>query len=106
MRFLADENVSGLVVERLRADGFEVTFIAEAKSGATDKHILGERRRLRLDAEADAFTKAQTVKRTTYGTSLPRTLGPITRPSGWPIWVPSGSFTARYWPPLFPSSNG
>ncbi|HEY7297922.1 MAG TPA: DUF5615 family PIN-like protein [Xanthobacteraceae bacterium] len=40
MRFLADENVSGLVVERLRADDFKVTFIGKAKSGATDREVL------------------------------------------------------------------
>ena len=40
MRFLADENVSRLVIERLRADGFEVISIGESRSGATDKDVL------------------------------------------------------------------
>jgi predicted nuclease of predicted toxin-antitoxin system len=40
MRFLADENVSRLVVERLRANGFEVLSIAETRSGAPDKDVL------------------------------------------------------------------
>ena len=40
MRFLADENVSRLVIERLRAGGFEVISIGETRSGATDKIVL------------------------------------------------------------------
>jgi predicted nuclease of predicted toxin-antitoxin system len=40
MRFLADENVSRLVIERLRASGFEVLSIREARSGAPDKDVL------------------------------------------------------------------
>ena len=40
MRFLADENVSRLVIERLRSGGHDVTSIAETKSGAPDKDIL------------------------------------------------------------------
>jgi len=40
MRFLADENVSRRVIERLRADGFDVTSIGDTKSGATDKDVL------------------------------------------------------------------
>jgi predicted nuclease of predicted toxin-antitoxin system len=40
MRFLADENVSRLVIERLRADGFEVISIGESRSDATDKDVL------------------------------------------------------------------
>ena len=40
MRFLADENVSRLVVERLRSGGHDVVSIAETKSGAPDGDIL------------------------------------------------------------------
>jgi len=40
MRFLADENVSRLVVERLRSRGFDVVSVAETRSGATDKDVL------------------------------------------------------------------
>jgi predicted nuclease of predicted toxin-antitoxin system len=40
MRFLADENVSRLVIERLRANGFGVISIGESRSGATDKNVL------------------------------------------------------------------
>ena len=40
MRFLADENVSHLVVERLRAGGFDVSAIGEMKSGAPDRDVL------------------------------------------------------------------
>ncbi|HKS96560.1 MAG TPA: DUF5615 family PIN-like protein [Terriglobia bacterium] len=40
MRFLADESVSRLVVERLRSSGFEVTSIAETQPGASDAQVL------------------------------------------------------------------
>jgi predicted nuclease of predicted toxin-antitoxin system len=40
MRFLADENVSRLVVERLRAGGFDVASVRETAPGAPDKDIL------------------------------------------------------------------
>jgi predicted nuclease of predicted toxin-antitoxin system len=40
MRFLADENVSRLVVERLRADGHEVVSIVQIEPGAPDKTVL------------------------------------------------------------------
>ena len=40
MRLLADENVSRLVIERLRAGGLEVISIGETSSGASDKDIL------------------------------------------------------------------
>ena len=36
MRFLADENVSRFVVERLRAAGFDVAAIGTTTSGASD----------------------------------------------------------------------
>jgi predicted nuclease of predicted toxin-antitoxin system len=40
MRLLADENVSRLVVERLRVVGFDVTSISETRSGMSDKAVL------------------------------------------------------------------
>lgn len=40
MRFLADENVSRLVIERRRGDGHEVASIVEMNSGAPDKTVL------------------------------------------------------------------
>ena len=40
MRFLADENVSRLVVARLRAAGLDVTAIGETSSGALDNDVL------------------------------------------------------------------
>jgi predicted nuclease of predicted toxin-antitoxin system len=40
MRFLADENVSRLVIERLRAGGFDVISIGETRSGAADRDVL------------------------------------------------------------------
>jgi predicted nuclease of predicted toxin-antitoxin system len=40
MRFLADENVPRIVIERLRTQGFEVASISELQPGATDKDVL------------------------------------------------------------------
>lgn len=40
MRFLADENVSRLVVEQLRAAGFDVMSIGATRSGASDNDVL------------------------------------------------------------------
>jgi len=40
MRFLADENVSRLVIERLRTEGHDVVSIAETTPGAPDDDIL------------------------------------------------------------------
>ena len=40
MRFLADENISRLVVERLRATGFDVASVRETSPGAPDKDML------------------------------------------------------------------
>src|SRR6202022_1749695 len=40
MRFLADENVSRLVIARLRAGGFDVISVGETRSGAPDKDVL------------------------------------------------------------------
>jgi predicted nuclease of predicted toxin-antitoxin system len=40
MPFLADENVSRLVIDRLRSGGHDVVSIAETRAGAPDKDIL------------------------------------------------------------------
>jgi predicted nuclease of predicted toxin-antitoxin system len=40
MRFLADENVSRLVIEQVRASGFEVISVGETRSGAADKQVI------------------------------------------------------------------
>jgi predicted nuclease of predicted toxin-antitoxin system len=40
MRFLADENVSRLVVQRLRNSGFDLTSIAETSTGVADDDVL------------------------------------------------------------------
>jgi len=40
MRFLADENISRLVIERLRVDGFDVVSIGETQAGAPDRVVL------------------------------------------------------------------
>lgn len=41
MRFLADENVSRHVINRLRAAGFEIVSISETSPGIPDKDVLG-----------------------------------------------------------------
>jgi hypothetical protein len=40
MRFVADENVSRLVIDRLRSDGHDVISIAETRSVALDEDVL------------------------------------------------------------------
>lgn len=40
MRFLADENVSRHVIERLRREGHDVASIAETRPGASDDDVL------------------------------------------------------------------
>ena len=40
MRFLADENVSRLVIERLRAGGFDVASVGDMTPGAQDNDVL------------------------------------------------------------------
>lgn len=40
MRFLADENISRFVVERLQAAGFEVTAVSMTSRGASDVEVL------------------------------------------------------------------
>ena len=42
MRLLADENVSRLVVELLRAAGYDVASVRETRPGASDKDVLDE----------------------------------------------------------------
>ena len=41
MRFLADENVTRHVIEKLRADGHEVPSIAREQPGVSDPEVLG-----------------------------------------------------------------
>jgi predicted nuclease of predicted toxin-antitoxin system len=40
MRFVADENVSRILIERLRADGFEVVSISETRPSTPDTAVL------------------------------------------------------------------
>jgi len=40
MRFLADENISRLVIERLRAAGLDVATVAATNPGASDNDVL------------------------------------------------------------------
>lgn len=51
MRFLADENVSRLVIERLRSSGHDVVSIAETSAGAPDEDVFNA-------AEADGLLNA------------------------------------------------
>jgi len=41
MRFLADENVSRWVIDKLRLAGFDVISIAEVGQGSSDKDVVG-----------------------------------------------------------------
>jgi predicted nuclease of predicted toxin-antitoxin system len=40
MRFLADENVSRQIIEKLRADGHDVIAVAQSGQGASDKRVI------------------------------------------------------------------
>lgn len=40
MRFLADENVSRQVVEKLRAEGHDVIAVAQSGQGSSDKRVV------------------------------------------------------------------
>jgi predicted nuclease of predicted toxin-antitoxin system len=40
MNLLADESVDRQIVERLRQDGYNVSYVAELKSGITDTEVL------------------------------------------------------------------
>ena len=40
MRFVADENVSRLVIAQLRAGGFDVKAISETSAAASDEEVL------------------------------------------------------------------
>jgi predicted nuclease of predicted toxin-antitoxin system len=40
MRLLADESVDRQIVERLRADGHDVSYVAELEPGITDTEVL------------------------------------------------------------------
>jgi hypothetical protein len=57
MRFLADENVSRFVIERLRAAGFDVTSIGATSSGVSDKDVLATA----LSEDASSSRKTATL---------------------------------------------
>ncbi len=40
MNFLADENVDRQIIERLRYEGYNVTYIAESNAGISDDAVL------------------------------------------------------------------
>jgi predicted nuclease of predicted toxin-antitoxin system len=53
---VADENIDAAIVGRLRADGHDVVWIAEAKPGATDDHVLAiaeQQQRVMITADTD-----------------------------------------------------
>lgn len=59
MRFLADENIPGIVVSALRQEGDDITWSAEGNSGASDLDILKravEERRVLLTLDTDFGT--------------------------------------------------
>lgn len=40
MKLLADENVDGAVVERLRGEGYDVAYVADLDRGITDENVV------------------------------------------------------------------
>ncbi len=46
MNLLCDEGIDRAIVEALRRDGHETTYVAELAPGLTDEHVLAEANRL------------------------------------------------------------
>ena len=56
MNFLADENVDRPIVERLRAEGHSVFYVAESSASASDEdviHLVGSSAAILLTADKD-----------------------------------------------------
>jgi len=92
--FLADEGVDRQIVERLRLDGHEVSYVAEMAPGITDEVVLSESRK--LAERVDHLTKSQSCERPIVNrrqaTSLPHmisassSLGSGKRRPAFSIW--------------------
>jgi predicted nuclease of predicted toxin-antitoxin system len=79
MRFLADENIAGIVVARLRASGHDVVAIAETAAGASDSQVLAiavADERILVTEERD-FGELVVRQRMAVGGVMPLELDPL-----------------------------
>jgi predicted nuclease of predicted toxin-antitoxin system len=79
MTFLADEGVDRQIVERLRRDGYEVSYTAEMSLGIADEIVLSESRSstsVLITADKDFGELVFRQRLTSTGVLLIRLLGP------------------------------
>jgi len=78
MNLLADESVDAALVDRLRADGHEVAYVAEMSAGLPDDSVLDHANRrgaLLLTADKDFGELVFRLRRTAQGVILARLAG-------------------------------
>jgi len=78
MNIVADESVEGEVVDRLRSDGHDVTYVAEMAPGVTDQAVLDEannRSAVLLMADKDFGELVYRLNRMHGGVVLTRLIG-------------------------------
>ena len=78
MRLVADESIDGPIVERLRQEGHEVTYVAEMRPGMWDEKVLGEssrRKAILLTADKDFGELVFRMRRVSAGVVLVRLAG-------------------------------
>lgn len=68
MEFLADENVPGPIIRKLREDGFRVHAIAEEQAGISDSRVLevAERRGVVLITQDNDFGELAILRRMAF----------------------------------------
>jgi predicted nuclease of predicted toxin-antitoxin system len=85
MRWLADECVAAMLVERLRAVGHDVLYMAETHAGADDSTVLGfasGEERLLLTEDKDFGELIFRLRKSVPGVVLLR-LGTVAPPEKW-----------------------
>ena len=78
MKLTADEGVDRAIVERLRADGHDVFYVAESVAGINDEEVLhaaNERRAVRVTSDKDFGELVFRQKRMAHGVILLRLAG-------------------------------
>jgi predicted nuclease of predicted toxin-antitoxin system len=78
VRLLADEGVDGAIVARLRADGHDVTYVAELAPGITDDGVLAlanDEGRVLLTVDKDFGELVFRLRRANSGVLLIRLAG-------------------------------
>lgn len=78
MRLLADEGVDAAIVDRLRSEGHDVTYVAELSPGITDDAVLAlanADRRVLMTADKDFGELVFRLRRAAHGILLLRLTG-------------------------------